>query len=359
MDTLQFDDSTTGLLGEGAQAISRPRLFLVIAAGCAIAYPWLLWLFSAAASLLHVSTPLTSGAIAIGVAMALAAAWSVMLVCFRLELALGKSGNASPDRRRAQTIIHLAFAAPSMLVGFGNIAGVLHARTAVPVVWPIFWLLIAGASLIMPKKSTPTPMSPKAQRRLSIAHGISACAIIVLFIAPHIGNHLAGFWNGATHIMTMTAVRQVYRSEIVEPVLLTLILFQIVSGVVLVRDRIRHRSGMFETLQTMTGVYVGVYFLAHMTAVFAARYAGTDTNWNWLTGNGHGMLTSLSSIPLVAHYWVGPVAIFSHVACGLRQAMLQKSVSALMADRFARTLIGLGALASSVILVALLGIAIA
>src|SRR4030081_584651 len=40
----------------------------------------------------------------------------------------------------------------------------------------------------------------------------------------------------------------------------------------------------------MCGAYIGVYFLAHMTAVFAARYAGTDTNWNWLTNNDTTML---------------------------------------------------------------------
>jgi hypothetical protein len=68
----------------------------------------------------------------------------------------------------------------------------------------------------------------------------------------------------------------------------------------------------------MTGVYVGIYFLAHLTAVLGARYAGTDTNWNWLTNNDHSMLASLSNLRLIAHYWFGPIVIATHLGCGVR-----------------------------------------
>jgi hypothetical protein len=357
LDTLQFDDGTKAFPGEGSKVISRLRLYLILPALCAIAYPSLLWLLSEFASLLHVSTPLRGVAIGISVIVALAAASGVMLVSFELGLVLSRPDSVSPDHHRARILAHLAFAAPSILVGFGNVAGVLDARAAVPIVWPIFWTLLAAAVLFAPKTSGSfTAMSPAARHRLGMAHGISACVIIILFIAPHIGNHLTGFRNGATHIAIMKAVRQLYRSEIVEPVLLTLIGFQILSGVALVRGRMRQRSDFFGTLQTMTGVYVGIYFLAHMTAVFSARHGGTDTDWNWLTSDGRGMLTRLSSISLVAHYWMGPIAIFIHIACGLRMVMLQNAVSPLLAGRVARALIGLGVVASSVILVALLGV---
>jgi hypothetical protein len=56
-------------------------------------------------------------------------------------------------------------------------------------------------------------------------------------------------------------------------------------------------SDIFGTVQTMCGAYMGVYFLAHMTAVFAARYAGVDTNWAWLTRHDNSMLGSLQSPP--------------------------------------------------------------
>jgi succinate dehydrogenase/fumarate reductase cytochrome b subunit len=157
----------------------------------------------------------------------------------------------------------------------------------------------------------------------------------------------------------MNAVRRVYRDDIVQPMLLALIGFQILSGTALVRRRIRMPSDFLGTVQTMSGVYVGVYFLAHMTAVFAARQAGTDTNWTRLTRPDDSMLVSLSSLRLIAHYWVGPLAIVAHVACGLRMVLLQHDISPATANRLALALITVGVVASSVILVALLNVHIA
>jgi len=96
-----------------------------------------------------------------------------------------------------------------------------------------------------------------------------------------------------------------------------------------------------------------------MTAVFATRHAGTDTNWIWLTRPNDSMLVSLSNLRLIAHYWVGPIAIVAHVACGLRMVLLQRDISPATANRLALALITVGVVASSVILVALLNVHIA
>jgi hypothetical protein len=115
------------------------------------------------------------------------------------------------------------------------------------------------------------------------------------------------------------------------------------------------------TVQTMSAVFVGVYLLAHMTAVFATRHAGTDTNWIWLTRPNGSMLVNLSpsNLRLIAHYWVGPIAIVAHVACGLRMVLLQRDISPATTNRIALALITVGVVASSVILVALLNVHIA
>ena len=202
-------------------------------------------------------------------------------------------------------------------------------------------------------------MTPIGHRRLALAHGISALAILLLFVGPHVGNHLAGFWSGPVHIAIMNVVRHVYRDDIVQPVLLALIGFQILSGTALVLRRMRMPSDIFGTVQAMCGAYIGVYFLAHMTAVFAARYADVDTNWAWLTRPNDSLLASLSKLRLIAHYWVGPIAIVAHVACGLRWVLLQNDVSTATANRIAWALITVGAAASSIILLALLNVHIA
>lgn len=127
----------------------------------------------------------------------------------------------------------------------------------------------------------------------------------------------------------------------------------------LVRGKMRMPSDIFGTVQTMCGAYIGVYFLAHMTAVFAARYAGVDTNWIWLTRPNDSMLASLSKLRLIGHYWVGPIAIVAHVACGLRAVLLQHNVSTATADGLALAFITLGVVASSIIMAALLNVHLA
>ncbi len=252
------------------------------------------------------------------------------------------------------------FATPSLYVGFNNVAGVLHAPSAVPVAWLIFWTLMAMIVLLGSRSSSAaSAISGVGHRRLAVAHGVSALAILLLFVGPHIANHLAGLWNGPVHIEIMNAVRRVYRDDIVQPMLLMLIGFQILTGTVLVGRRLRMPSDFLGTIQTMSGVYVGVYFLAHMTAVFAARYAGTDTNWSWLTRPHDSMLVSLSNLRLLAHYWVGPIAIVTHVACGLRMVLLQHDTSPAAANRLALALMAVGVVVSAVILAALLNVHVA
>jgi hypothetical protein len=157
----------------------------------------------------------------------------------------------------------------------------------------------------------------------------------------------------------MNAARHVYRDDVVQPILLTLIGFQILSGIALVGRKMRTPSDIFATVQTMCGAYIGVYFLAHMTAVFAARYADIDTNWAWLTRHDNSMLGSLFNLRLIAHYWMGPSAVVAHVGCGLRGVLLQHDVSTATANRLALTLIALGVVAASLIIAALLNVHLA
>jgi hypothetical protein len=344
----------------GLSAVSPHRPLLVIPALCALAYPSLLSLLSAGLVLVHGSASPNGVIVWVTVVASLTLALVVMLVSFVFGLALGSPHVGSPKGGHARSVAHLAFATPSLYVGFENVGGVLHATSAVPIAWSIFWALLAIIILLGPRLSPiAVAMSSVGYRRLGVAHGVSALAILLLFVGPHIGNHLAGFWSGSVHIAIMNAARHVYRDDIVQPVLLALIGFQILSGAVLARRRMRMPGDFFGTVQTMCGVYVGVYFLAHMTAVFAARYADVDTNWIWLTRPNDSLLASLSKLRLIAHYWVGPIAIVAHVACGLRWVLLQHDISPATANRLAWALITVGVVASSVILVALLNVHIA
>jgi hypothetical protein len=346
--------------GDLSSALSHNRLLLAIPALCALAYPSLSSLLSAGLVAAH-GSPAPNGAIVwVGVVASLALALAVMGVSFVFGLVLGSRDGATGEDLRARSIAHLAFATPSLYVGFANVAGVFHAQPALLAAWIIFWAAMTGIVLVKPSlSSTAAVMTPAVHRRLAAYHGISASLILLLFVLPHIVNHVVGFWSGVAHIELMKTVRYFYRDDIVQPVLLALIGFQVLSGSGLLRRRLTIPNDFLGTLQTMCGAYIGVYFLAHMTAVFAARYAGTDTNWNWLTNNDTTMLVSLSSLRLIAHYWVGPIAFITHLACGLRIVLLQRAVSPVLAARLVPVFMTVGIVVSSVILVALFAVHIA
>jgi len=316
---------------------------------CAAAYPFLSQLLSWLLVVAHGSASVDSGGLCFAVTGSLLLALGVMGTAFAFE-------RTQPDLR-SRPAAHLAFATPSLFVGFGNAANLLHSPQLVTIAWLVFWAVVAVVVFARRNARTPAErISPAAYRRLGIAHGISASLILILFIAPHLANHTAGLLSGAAHIEFMKEARQLYRAAIFEPLLLTLIAFQIVSGTLLVRRRLRSESDFFDSLQTMTGVYVGIYFVAHLTAVLGARYAGTDTNWNWLTNNDHSMLVSLSNLRLIAHYWFGPIALLTHLGCGLRLVLRQHDIPAKFADVAPRIALAAGVVVSSIILVALLGV---
>ena len=333
---------------DGRVAGAPARLRRIAPVLCAVAYPFLL---QALSSLLVSATGSASPE---GSPLWFAVAGSLLL-------GLGVIGTAFALERtqldvRSRAAAHLVFATPSLFVGFNNAANLFHSPQFAIIAWAMFWAAVAAMVLAPRNPRTPiAPIGAEAYRRLGIAHGISASVIVVLFIAPHLANHMTGFLSGAAHIAFMKQARELYRAPAFEPLLLSLVAFQIASGALLVRRRLGTPSDFFGSLQTMTGVYVGLYFLAHLIAVLGARYAGTDTNWNWLTNNDHSMLASLSNLRLIGHYWFGPIAIATHLGCGLRQVLRQHGTRAAFADIVPRVAMGSGIIVSSVILVALLG----
>jgi len=315
---------------------------------CPVVYPFLLqtlsWLLVSA----HGSTSPEGPALWFAVGGSLLLGLGVMGAAFAFE-------RTQPDVR-SRAAAHLAFATPSLFVGFNNAANLVHSPELATIAWPMFWAAVAVVVLTSRKpQRAASAIEANRHRRLGIAHGISASFIVVLFVAPHLANHMTGLFSGAAHIEFMKAARQVYRAPAFEPLLLSLVAFQVASGALLVRRRLRATSDIFGSLQTMTGVYVGIYFLAHLIAVFGARYSGTETNWNWLTNNDHSMLVSLSNLRLIGHYWVGPIAIATHLGCGLRLVLRQHNFSAVFADAAPRVAMAAGVIVSSMILVALLG----
>ena len=102
---------------------------------CALAYPYLLQVLS----LLLVSangSPLPAGpALWFAVLGSLLLALGVMGAAFALE-------RTQPDIR-SRAAAHLAFATPSLFVGFNNAANLFHSPEIAIIAWAIFWAAVA------------------------------------------------------------------------------------------------------------------------------------------------------------------------------------------------------------------------
>lgn len=260
---------------------------------------------------------------------------------------LGASG-AFPLGRKAAL---LAVAAPPL---FSLLGGWLDFQRALPFnsvgVWVPLWGSLALAALVEQPKA---PTRPAASgRRLALAHGVAAAAIM-LFAAAHLLNHLAGLLGGDAHVAVMRALRVIYRHRLVEPVLLSALVFQIVSGTWLVWRKLERPGGWFDSLQLSTGAYLMVFFLSHVSAVLRARLLrGTDTNWAWLAGGE--LLTDPWSARLVPYYFLAVIALGVHGACGLRVALLGHGLSEERGAALVKALAAIAVLASTAVIVGLL-----
>jgi hypothetical protein len=66
-----------------------------------------------------------------------------------------------------------------------------------------------------------------------MAHGPSALLIVVIFLGWHLLNHASALFGAEFNQAMMITLRKWYRSRFVQPALVTLMLFQVVSGVIL------------------------------------------------------------------------------------------------------------------------------
>src|SRR5471032_2297955 len=161
----------------GLSAVSRRRLWLLVPALCASAYPSLLSLLSSGLVLVHGSASPNGVIVWVSVVASLTLALAVMLVSFIFGLALGSPHvRDDSDGCRARSIAHLAFATPSLYVGFGNIAYyVFQAPSAAPIAWMIFWAMVALVAMTGPRSSSiESAMTRIGHRRLALANGLSA-----------------------------------------------------------------------------------------------------------------------------------------------------------------------------------------
>ncbi len=161
--------------------------------------------------------------------------------------------------------------------------------------------------------------------------------VLGLFLALHLGNHVAGVLGQDTHRRVQDALRLIYRNRAVEPLLLAAVALQAGLGLALLVKRRRL------TLQTATGAYLAVFLLIHVAVVLTSRWQGTDTTLAFAAAGLHADAPWPQFFAL--YYGAAVFSVFAHVSVPLGRRHRTA----------ARGVLGLGAGVASLLVLLLAG----
>ena len=281
---------------------------------------------------------------------------SVPGVGIAIAYLLGRRERISSSELLARRFAHLAVASPSLFVLIGVIFYLLHSPNSDSVFWLLLWLTALaveawtmrqrGAETIAPAAPNPIP--------LSVAHGTSAALLFLIFLSWHLLNHASAAFSPEFNQATMIILRKCYRSEWVQPVLVTLMLFQVVSGIILLWRATAARNDLYHTLQTSSGAFLAAFIASHLNSVFvlARTVTKVDTTFLWASGTPVGLLPNAWNVRLIPHYSLGVWLVITHMGLGLRGVLLAHRVSPAAADRVAWATGAIGAVFALTITVA-------
>lgn len=353
---------STDLLSDLSAGNQPSRLLRIYAAlaGALVVYPWVLVGFYA-----NGRRAVSGGSEAIfgwvGVAVFLTAVFAIPAFAFLVAIENGgvAGTTASPEEIAARRAAHLSVAAPPLFTLTGVVLAIFNVPGLGILPWTVAWIVIFGILGFLHRHGAPTSLIAFAPSPgLRVAHGISAALIIVLFLALHLANHMVGLWTPDAHKAVMNALRSWYRAPWVQPLVVLTVLFQLGSGLALLRHRMISYTDAFGTLQTMAGTYLAAFLASHLTAVFIlARWkGGTDTNWDWAVGNPEGLFADPWNVRLIPHYVIAVAAVVAHAACGLRVVFLANGVGEARAGALARAIVSVGILLAVTIMAGMLGL---
>lgn len=291
----------------------------------------------------------TAGRLGAGILLCLAIALVYGVPALSLAVIL-KSGRDVLARRLA----HLAFAAPPLFVLIGVLFYMLEVPNADYVAWGIGWCGVLGfAAFAGPGKETPAPA-----RWIRTAHGFSAAGIVAIFLVWHLANHLTAAWSLETNEAIMDLLRAWYRSDVIQPLLLALFVFQLVSGLRLVWAKIPRDADVYSSIQTATGSYLAFYITSHLIAVFILGriFLGIDTTFAWASGAPSGLLPDPWNVRLIPHYSLAVLFVISHLAMGARAILLGHGALLTAANRLAWVICGIGVAVSLLVTIAQLSV---
>lgn len=136
--------------------------------------------------------------------------------------------------------------------------------------------------------------------------------LISVFIGLHLINHLSAVFGPGEHIMLMNELRPFYRNLFAESVLIVAIAIQLVSGFKAFRIKRKMATSIFDKMQIYTGLYLGVFLVFHLAAIFVGRMVlGIDTNFYFGVA---GLNTFPFSLFFIPYYALAIISFFGHLS---------------------------------------------
>ncbi|MCA6097601.1 hypothetical protein [Bradyrhizobium australafricanum] len=309
------------------------KLRSMIPAAGAMAYPFLLDAFHLAVS--PAAGPMSFGRLVLA-ALCLLAATAAPLLGLACAYWMTKAEPSSFELR-ARRLAYLSIAAPPLFVLTGVGLGLLHIPVSDELVWVAGWLAACLYVLFGSEQAERAPESAAIAASITrwrVTHGVAA-AIILLYIAFHLTNHLLGWLGPEVHGAVMKAGRTVYRSSLIEPILVALMLFQVAVGMRLAWRWSSAPADAYRVFQIGSGVYLAAFIVTHLNSALVSARAvhHIDTNWAWASGAPTGLLHDAWSIRLVPHYALGVFFVLAHLTSGLRGILIAHGVAATLANR--------------------------
>lgn len=146
-----------------------------------------------------------------------------------------------------------------------------------------------------------------------------------IFVGLHLFNHCYSILGEDHHIELMTTLRHFYRNIFVETILLLAVATQIYSGQILFKRNRKSAKTFFEKLHIWTGLYLTIFFVIHLCAVFAGRLLlKLDTNFYFGVAGLNNFPANLFFIP---YYSLAIVSFFGHISAIHSKKMKQNIFS--------------------------------
>jgi hypothetical protein len=169
-------------------------------------------------------------------------------------------------------------------------------------------------------------------------HYISGLTITI-FVGLHLFNHCYSIFGSHKHIDLMTTLRHFYRNIFFETILLLAVAIQIYSGLKLFNTKTKNANTFFEKLHIWSGLYLAIFFVVHLSAVFAGRlFLHLDTNFYFGVAGVNHFPTNLFFIP---YYSLAILSFFGHVAA-IHNIKMQKEIFGLKPTGQAKLILAFG-----------------